>query len=152
MKKTLIILGGIFAVLIIVGVVGFIFMAITGTALDKESKAYVDDVTPKILSNLDKETLFKYSSDELKSSATSEEIDKIFSWFSKLGKFKEYKGSAGSSYVNYIVGKGKQTLGYYTAQAEFENGPATIKIIVIKKDKRWQVLQFNINSMALANK
>ena len=152
MKKTLMILGGIFSVLIILGVVGFIIMAIIGTGLDKESKAYVDDVTPKILSNLNKETLFKYSSDELKNSATSEEIDKIFSFFEKLGKFKEYKGSKGQSYTNIDLVKGKQILGYYTAQADFESEPATISITAIKKDNGWQILNFHINSMALANK
>ena len=78
MKKTLMILGGIFAVLILAGVVIFSILAVKGSALDEESKAYVDDVTPIILADLNKETLFQYASDELINSASEEEFDKIF--------------------------------------------------------------------------
>lgn len=58
MKKALMILGGIFAILIVAGVISFSVLAVKAAALDKESKAYVDEVTPKILANLNKETLF----------------------------------------------------------------------------------------------
>jgi hypothetical protein len=75
--------------------IGFSLIAVKGKALDKESKAYVDKVTPTILANLNKETLFSYASDELKDSASPTEFNKIFNWFAKLGQFKEYKGSNG---------------------------------------------------------
>jgi hypothetical protein len=102
---------------------------------------------------LNKETLFKYASDELKNSSSPKDFDKIFNWFRKLGRFKEYKGSTGKSTTYLIGGKGKQTTGLYEAHAEFETGPATIIIMVIKKGHKWQVLDlgFHINSMALAN-
>jgi hypothetical protein len=151
MKKILIILGGIFAFLVIAGVIGFSVIAIKGAALDKESKAYVDEVTPKILANLNKENLFQYASDELKNSASPEEFDKIFNWFAKLGPFKEYKGANGQANISITTERGKQITGVYEAQAEFEKGPATIKITVIKKGDNWQVIGFNIKSMALAN-
>jgi hypothetical protein len=99
MKKTLMILGVVFAVLIVAGVICFSLLTVKGKALDKESKAYVDEVAPIILSNLNKDTLFRYASDELRNSASSEEFDKIFNWFSKLGQFKEYKGSSGQANI-----------------------------------------------------
>jgi hypothetical protein len=151
MKKTLMILGVIFAVLIVAGVTGFSLLAVKGRALDKESKAYVDEVAPVILSNLNKETLFRYASDELKNSASSEQFDKIFNWFGKLGQFKEYKGSNGRANISVTIGKGKQIAGLYEAKAEFESGPATIKITTIKKENGWHIIGFHINSMALAN-
>ena len=151
MKKTLMILGGIFAVLVIAGVIGFSVLAVKGTALDEESKAYVDQVTPKILTDLKKETLFRYASDELKNSCSPEEFDKIFNWFSKLGNFIEYQESNGQANISVTTEKGKQITGYYEAQAEFEKGPATIRITTIKKGDNWQVIGFRINSMALAN-
>jgi hypothetical protein len=151
MKKTLMILGGIFAVLLIAGVIGFAIIAMKGNALDKESKAYVDQVTPIILANLNKETLFKYASDELKKSASPEDFDKIFTWFTKLGQFKEYKGSKGQANISVTTEKGKQITGVYQAQAGFEKGPATINITTIKKGDKWQIIGFHINSMALAN-
>ena len=150
MKKTLIVLGSIFAILIVVGVIGFSILAVKGSALDEESKAYVDDVTPKILANLNQESLFRFASDELKNSASQGEFDKIFNWFGKLGKFVEYKESKGQANISVTTQNGKQITAYYEAQAEFETGPATIKVTTIKKGESWQVIGFNINSMALA--
>ena len=151
MKKALMILGGIFAVLIVAGVIGFSVLAMKGKALDQESKAYVDEVTPIILANLNKETLFKYASEELKESASPAEFDKIFNWFTKLGHFKEYKGSKGQANMLLTPGKGKQVTGLYEASAEFEKGPATIKITTIRKGDKWQVMGFHISSIALVN-
>ncbi|BCS96210.1 hypothetical protein DSLASN_18420 [Desulfoluna limicola] len=151
MKKLLMILGGIFVVLIVIGVVGFSVLAVKGTALDKESKDYVDEVTPIILAHLNKETLFQYAGDELINSASPEEYDKIFNWFSKLGKFEEYKGSIGEANIFVSPNTGKQISGKYVAKAEFESGPATINITAIKKGDKWQLFGFHINSIALAN-
>jgi len=83
MKKILIILGGIFAVLIVAGTIGFSVILVKGKALEKKSKAYVDKVTPTILANLDNETLFSYASDELKDSASPTEFDKILKMSNK---------------------------------------------------------------------
>ena len=151
MKKTLMILGGIFGVLIVAGIIGFSIIAVRGKALDEESKAYVDQIAPTILANLNRETLFVYASDELKKSASPAEFDKIFNWFTKLGQFKEYKGSKGQANISVTTEKGKQISGLYEAHAEFEKGPATIKFTTIKKGDKWQVIGFHINSMALAN-
>jgi hypothetical protein len=151
MKKLLIILGSVFGILIVAGIIVFSIIAIKGTALDKESKAYVDEVTPKILANLNKEALFLYASDELKNSASQEDFEKIFNWFGKLGKFVEYKESKGQARISVTTQNGKQITAYYEAQTEFETGPATIKVTAIKKADDWQIIGFNINSMALAS-
>ena len=151
MKKTLMILGGIFAVLIIAGVVAFSILAVKGSALDDESKAYVDKVTPIILSDLNTETLFEYASDELRNSATTEEFEKVFKWFEKLGQFKSYESSSGQASIFFTPKNGKQITAKYQAEAEFETGPATVTITAIKKGDKWQLIGFHINSMALAN-
>ena len=143
------VLGSIFGILIIAGVIGFVILAVKGNALDAESKAYVDRVTPALLTNLNKETLFTYASDELKASASPAEFDGAFAVFAKLGKLKEYKGSKGEATMSISSERGKQITGVYQAFAEFEQGPATIKISVIKKGDRWQILGFFINSAAL---
>jgi hypothetical protein len=151
MKKTLMILGGIFAVLIILGVIGFVVLSIKGTSLDKESKAYVDEVSPIILANLNRGTLFQYASEDLKNSASIEEFGKIFSWLSKLGQFKKYNGSQGQAHISVTTKSGKKITGYYEAQDEFESGPAKIRITTVKEGDDWKVVGFFINSMALAN-
>lgn len=151
MKKILMVLGGIFAGLIVLGVIGFGVLAVKGTSVDKESRAYVDEVTPIILANLNKETLFQYACDELKNAASEEEFDKIFAFYGKLGQFKEYKGSSGEATISVTTGEGKQIRGVYEAQAEFENGPATVKIKTIKRGDTWQIIGFHITSKAMLN-
>lgn len=151
MKKILMILGAVFSVLCVVAIVGFSVLAVKGSALDKESKSYVDEVTPIILANLNKETLFQYASDELLNSASSEDFDKLFNWFQKLGQFKEYNGSEGQATIMVTTQNGKQITGKYETNAEFEYGPATIIISVVKKDDDWQILGFHINSLAFVN-
>ena len=142
-------MGSIFLVLIVIGVIAFSTLYVKGSALDKESKAYVDEITPVILSNLTKETFFQYADEQLKNSATPEKFEKIFNWLSKLGEFKEYKGSSGQANISITPETGKLITGHYEAQAEFETGPATVKITIIKRGNKWKIIGFNINSMAL---
>jgi hypothetical protein len=145
-------LGGVFAVLLVVAVIGLIILASKGNALDKESKGFVDLVVPKILTDLSKDILFQYASDELKGSATGEEFDRMFHWFGQLGKFKEYKESKGQAKMFVSPQSGKQITGEYVAQAEFENGPATIIVNTIKTAGKWQIKGFRINSMVFVPK
>lgn len=147
MEKKLMIFGGIFAVLIVAGVISFCVRFVKGTGLDAEGKAYVDKVTPIILANLNKETLFKYASEELKNAPFQ---DVLFDSFAKLGQFKEYKGSNGQTNVSVTTTKEKQITGVYQAEAEFETGPATINITTIKRGDDWQIIGFKISSTALA--
>ena len=64
MKKTLMILGGIFLVILVVGVVGIVFIATKGRALDKESKQYVDAAVPAIVSQWDTQELINRAGPE----------------------------------------------------------------------------------------
>ncbi|HLF86758.1 MAG TPA: hypothetical protein VI584_06735 [Nitrospiria bacterium] len=150
MKKLFQVLGLIFAGLILAGVIAFVVIALKGGALDKESKAYVDEVTPKILADLRKETLLTYSSDELKNAVKPEDMDKLFVWFNKLGQFKEYKGSKGQANISVTTQAGKVITGHYVAEAEFDTGPAQVQIMTVKKGEKWFIQMFRINSMALA--
>ena len=150
MKKFFQVLGLIFAALILVGVIAFLVIAFKGSTLDKESKAYVDEVTPKILADLRKETLLSYSSDELKNAVKTEDMDKLFVWFKKLGQFKKYQGSKGQANISLTTQAGKVITGHYVAEAEFDTGPAQVRIVAAKKGGKWFIQMFRINSMALA--
>ena len=150
MKKFLIVMGVTFAVIIVLGVIGIATIAVKGSALDKESKAYVDEVTPIILADLRKETLLKYASDDLKNVVKPEDLDKVFNWFKRLGAFQKYKGSTGQAHMSVTTQAGKVINGQYLAEADFDTGPAQIRIVTVKKGDEWFVQMFNINSIALA--
>lgn len=149
MKKILMILGGVFAVLIVAGAVGIAVVAVKGRALDMESKAYVDRVVPIICADLRAETLSKYASKELLASARPEEFEKVFTWFKKLGKFKQFKESSGQAHMSYTTQAGKSITGEYVAQVEFETGPAQVQIVTVKTGDQWSIQRFHINSPAL---
>ncbi len=95
MKKILIILGSIFAILILVGVIGFSVLAVKGTALDEESKQYAEDAIVSIISGWDKQEIIKRASPEFIAAATEEGLDKVFGFYRKLGELREYKNCEG---------------------------------------------------------
>ncbi len=149
MKRFLLVLGLVFAVLIVLGVAGIAIALGKGMALNEGGKAYADEVAPKILADLRKETLLAYASDDFKNTVKTEEMDKIFAWLQKLGRFKEYKDSTGQVNMSLTTRAGKVITGRYGAQAEFDSGPAEVQVVVVKKGGAWFAQFFTINSMAL---
>jgi hypothetical protein len=149
MKKTLMIFGSIFIVLIVLLAIGIAVVATKGSALDKESKAYVDETVPVICSDLRMETLSKYASQELLNSALPAEFEKLFNGFKKLGEFKKYKESSGQAMMSYTAQHGKTITAEYLAQVEFDTGPAQIRVFAVKKGDQWKIQGFLINSPAL---
>jgi hypothetical protein len=149
MKKALMIFGAVFIVLVVVVVIGIAFVATKGSALDKESKAYVDEVLPAICSDLRMETLSRYASQDLLNSALPAEFEKVFNGFKKLGVFKKYKESSGQANMFYSVQHGETITGKYIAQVEFDSGPAQIQVTTVKRGDQWKIQGFVINSPAL---
>jgi len=147
MKKLFTILGVAFSVIIIGGIITFGVLFYQGSGLDEESEAYVNNVTPIILTAMDKETLFTYADQELIDSASTDEFEKIFSWFRTLGQLQDYKGCTGQANIN-LNETGKTITAYYEANASFEKGDAIIKVTSIKRGEEWKIYGFHINSTA----
>src|SRR5262245_15800289 len=98
MKKLLIILGGIFAIILILFLVVFGYASIVGPRLDRESKAWVDDLVPKIVTRWDANILAENSSAELLKVSSKEEFLRTFAILSdELGTMEKYKGSQGEA-------------------------------------------------------
>ena len=146
MKKVLMILGGIFLVVIVLGIGLFAFLAVKGSRLDKESKQYVDTAVPAIVTTWDKQALIDRASMEFINSVKGDDLDKIITMFRKLGRFKEYKGCEGQAGISITPQQGKIVTAAYVAKAEFETGPADIQITLIKHGDKWEILGFRINS------
>jgi hypothetical protein len=149
MKKILMVLGVVFAALIIVVVIGFFMLNYFGSKLDKESMAYVDEAIPIIISSWNSKELIDRASSELLQVAPVDKIESLFNIFSgRLGKLETYKGSKGQANIS-VTPQGKVTTAAYVAEAIFERAPATIQIRVILHNNKWQILQFHVNSEAL---
>lgn len=152
MKKFLIILGTVFLILIIIAIVGFVLLASKGKRLDKESKQYVDEAIVSIVSGWEKQELIKRASPELMAAVNDDGLNKVFDLFQRLGNLKEYKGPEGQSNISLTTQHGKVITADYTAKADFDAGPAEIKVSLIKHGNNWQILKFNIDSKVFLEK
>jgi hypothetical protein len=131
---------------LILGAGGFLYLKNLGEAMDKESKAYVDDAIVKIVSSWSKEELRSRASPEFLKTAQPQDLEKLFAVFSKLGKMKEYKGSHGNANINFTTKQGKVIIAQYLAEIEFEKDSAKALLLIEKKNDRWVIHRFEINS------
>lgn len=146
MKKTLMILGVTFLVVIGAALLAFGYVAYTGSRLDASSKAYVDEAIQPIVSTWSTEELLKRASTQLRQAGTDEQFELLFKKMSALGKLQSYEGSKGSSNVTITTQNGKVISASYVADATFENGKASIDIQLIQQDGVWKILGFRVNS------
>jgi hypothetical protein len=75
-----------------------------------------------------------------------DELDRLFVMFRQLGSFKHLDEPEGTVMSSALTGTGTTTVGNYSAHAEFEKGPATIKIQLRRVNDTWQINGFRINS------
>jgi hypothetical protein len=132
------------------GVVGLVVIGVgvliwNGRGLDVESKAYVDAAVPAITSHWSKEALLDRATPELRAAATPDQIAAVFNNFSRLGPLVQYEGAAGQANMMYLLGKGEQVSASYEAKAKYENGEATLRLVLLKRDGKWQIQNFHVD-------
>ncbi len=149
MKKFFIVLGSIFLALVVLGGIGIAFVAIRGTALDKESRAYADSAIPAIVTGWSEKEVLDRASPEFKKAVTIDQLDRLFRWVSGLGQLQKCEPAQGQAIMSATTQSGKVTSGQYTAKATFEKGEASIKLELIKHGDQWQILSFHVDSPAL---
>ena len=149
MKKFFIILGSIFLAIIVLGAIGIAFLAVRGSALDKESKAYADSAIPAIITTWSEKALLDRASPEFKKAVTLDQLDRLFRWASGLGRLQKCEPAEGHSLMSATSQTGKMISAQYTAKATFEKGEATVALGLIKHGDQWQILRFNIQSPQL---
>jgi len=144
MKKFFIGLGAIFLALIVLGGIGIAFVAIRGTALDKESKAYVDAAVPVIVSSWSVQALLDRASPEFTQATQPGDVERLFGEMHSLGKLRNYEGSQGQSLIYHDLTKGTTISASYSAKAQFEAGSVQVDIRLIKHGNQWQILGFHV--------
>jgi len=150
MKKALIVLGGVFLSLIVlaIGVMAASYWIMT--AAERDGKAYVDRVTPMIVAAWDPNALVGQASQQFLSATPRVQIDTAFNAFSnRLGTLQRYGGGTrGDFFVNFTL-RGPVVTLTYTADATFENGPATLRIRTVRQGAEWKVRELFVHSDAL---
>jgi hypothetical protein len=147
MKKLLMILGVIFAALILLlGVSAAIFIPRT-LKLDKEATEYIKGNVPKITDGWNSKNLIDRATPELLSEVKSqEEWDRLFAAFQQLGSLRHLDQPKGSVFSGAFTKQGSYTIGNYTVQADFEKGSADISIQLLRVGTEWKINGFHINS------
>ncbi len=145
------ILGVIFIVILLLCGLAIMSFIIVGNRLDKESKNYANESILAIVKDWNVEEARERSSPEIIKILNQEDLEKLFNTYKQLGKLKKYNGVNGGSNISFFFGKGKAITARYVAEAEFENGDASIMILLIKHEK-WKILEFNITSKPYSQK
>ena len=143
MKKLLTILGVIFVCLIVAGGIVSSGLYYFASRLDMEARAYIDKIIPIIATSWSSEELINHASPEFLQEMPPEKIDLLFDILSKhIGPLEEYKGANGKIDIS-ISSEGKPIIiGDYTAETVFKNGPAKIRIQLIRRNDEWQIFGF----------
>jgi hypothetical protein len=149
MKKFFIILGSIFLAIIVLGAIGIAFIAVRGSALDKESKPYADAAIPAIVTTWNQKELLDRASPEFKKAVTADQLDRLFRWVGSLGRLQKCEPAEGHSLMSATTQSAKMISAQYTSKATFEKGDATITLGLIKHRDQWQILRFDVQSPQL---
>ena len=148
MKKILPIIGATVVILVLI-VVSFVgYATYMRRTLDASSKAYIDNLVPRIISTWSQEEIIREASPQLLQilHEKPELLDQQFREISKLGKLLNYGGANGSSNMSYTTNQGQLVTANYTASAKFENGDAQIGVRLVQISAQWQLLLFEVNS------
>lgn len=150
MNKLLKVLGSIFlAILVVIAVAAAIFIP-KGLALDKDAVSYIEANIPLMLEKWNSEELKKRAAPELLAQPGIEQLPKLFSWLSSLGKLEKLEKPIGQVGTGVYAGtQFNGTWGDYVANAKFEAGPAQIKVVLRRSGETWQIMGFHVNSQAL---
>ena len=143
---------GVLFLLTIVGInISFINLFNYGANFDKESKAFVDQEVPAIISSWNEQKLISNADPKLLKVTSPDKIHQLLVYLSShLGTMTKYNGSQGQAAV--ITNNGVTTTSAdYAANADFQKGSADITITLLQHpdDKKWYIIRFHVGSPTL---
>lgn len=141
-KKRVLLTAAVLALflLLVAGVVSFI---IIGNNLDRESRIFVDQAVPAIVSDWNIAELQVRASREFDQSVDYRQLEQFFEVLHELGDLEEYRGAVGESKITVSL-YGVTVTAEYVAAVDFEAGSAEFELTLIKRDGQWQILGFRI--------
>jgi len=149
LKMTFAIVGGVALLLVLLACAVLVPLAIQQPKLEREAQTYADEAVEAIATDWDQGELEARVSSEFWDATSRVDLTKMFAVFEKLGPMESFEPCMGGVSITKVAGLGDQIIGQYATEAECENGPATIQLVLIKHDDEWQVGGFRVESMAL---
>jgi hypothetical protein len=122
---------------------------------DKSARRYVAAAVPAIFNDWNVDALKQRASEQLNDDPQfSSGASRLFLMLDKaLGELKETeepRGNAGYGWGDASPAQG--TYGDYFIRAEFERGPAELRLLVVREHGAWRIRGFNVNSPVLAKR
>jgi hypothetical protein len=145
MRRFLYFLGAFTLAVVIVAVVGLGAVFYKGHELDTESKAFVDSAIPAITATWKEKQLLDRSTIELRETVKPDELRSLFDRLSQLGPLIEYQGATGQAIMSYLSASGSTVSASYSAKARFQNGSATLQVLLLKRDGHWLIHNFHVD-------
>ena len=145
MRRFLSVIGALALAGLVACGLGVAVLAHQGSQLDTESKAFVDEALPSIAAHWEESQLLDRATPELRASLKPGQLQGLFASLAKFGPLVVYEGSKGTSTMSYFAGSGTTITASYVAKAQFQNGAAAFKIILLKRDGRWRIHNFHVD-------
>jgi hypothetical protein len=148
MRRFLSIFGALALIGMVAAGIGLGVLLYKGHALDAESKAFVDSAVPAIAATWSKQQLLDRATPELLENVRlkPEGLNALLDSLSQLGPLVEYEGATGESAQSYIAGSGSTLSASYGAKARFQNGTATFRIVLMNREGRWMIHNFQVDA------
>jgi hypothetical protein len=145
-------LGATAALIIAIGTFGFFVLTRDATALDADSRAYVESSVVAITAHWDTEELWRRSTPQFRAIANHDELRAFLGAAeTALGPLVEYRGAQGRARM-LIMNFRAIVSANYVANGGFQNGDADLQLSVVKVGDTWMIDGFRISSLALTKR
>jgi hypothetical protein len=149
MRKVLTWIGGATLLILVIGVGGFIALAVQGSRLDTEARLYADGAVRPVVSPWNVQALTERAAPELLANTKPQQLTALFQWLKTLGALKDVEPCGGQTRLDVNTSRGRTLTGQYTCRAQFQGGQATIEMLLVKRSNAWRIAGFHVTSPAL---
>ncbi len=148
MKKVQLWGGGIILAVIVAYAAhaAYVLITIDGPALDRESKAWVDEILPQILTTWDSQAITKHASSEWLASVPADENERYAVWAREnIGTLTKYGTSTGESGI-HINNFSSKITAEYVVEADFTKGHARVFIQGVMENDEWKIFMLHVDT------
>ncbi|MEB3245297.1 MAG: hypothetical protein VKJ06_04850 [Vampirovibrionales bacterium] len=116
-----------------------------GNRLDKESKAYAQEVYPKLVTACDSVDANSLMAQKALSVTSTKSLRLFCKKVNQvLGSFQEIESVDGETHISF--GSKSGTTAQYIFLAKHQKGSANVTLTLMLENEQWKVLGFNVNS------
>src|SRR5262249_4895161 len=153
MKRTLLSLATVILVFVAIALLVSGAGYYSATSREGEARAYVDKIVPAVVGRWSTGDLLANASREMLRDITLDRIDTLFASFKqRLRPLPAYGGCQRQNCFFSFTTRGRVLTYVYLGTAEFERGPANIRVRAVWRDGQWKLSDFYVFSDSLVQR